>query len=117
MPTSRISRQSMNHTGFLRGILRPIPESIRPHGLVPHVAEHGEGKKKRVPQKPIEGYYPAIVDRGVYERVQALSIDTRSPLRGRHAAQRTIRNILGGIAVCPLCQGSMTRVSKGAKTK
>src|SRR5690606_12143538 len=34
MPTSRISRQSMNHTGFLRGILRPIPESIRPHGLV-----------------------------------------------------------------------------------
>ncbi|WP_210205126.1 hypothetical protein, partial [Falsochrobactrum ovis] len=33
MPTSRISRQSMNHTGFLRGILRPIPEPIRPHGL------------------------------------------------------------------------------------
>ncbi len=85
--------------------------------LVPHVVEHGEGKKKRVAQKPIEGYYPAVVDRGVYERVQALSIDTRSPLRGRHAAQGTIRNMLGGIAVCPLCQGSMTRVSKGSKTK
>lgn len=85
--------------------------------LVPHVVEHGDGKRKRVAQKPIEGYYPAIVDRGVYEQVQALSIDTRSPLRGRHAAQGTIRNILGGIAICPSCQGTMTRVTKGSRVK
>ncbi len=85
--------------------------------LVPHVVEHGDGKKKRVAQKPIEGYYPAIVDRGVYERVQAMSLDTRSPLRGRHAAEGTVRNILGGIATCPLCQGTMTRVSKGSRLK
>ncbi|MCO6392396.1 DDE-type integrase/transposase/recombinase [Aliihoeflea aestuarii] len=32
-PTSRISRQSMNQTEFLGGTLKPIPESIRPHGL------------------------------------------------------------------------------------
>jgi len=85
--------------------------------LVPHVVEHDGGKKTRVAQEPIEGYFPAIVDRGIYEQVQSLSIDTRSPLRGRHAASGTVRNILGGIAVCPLCRGRMTRVSKGSSGK
>lgn len=85
--------------------------------LVPHVVEHAEGKKRRVAQKPIEGYFPSIVDRGVYEQVQALKMDTRTPLRGRHAASGSIRNILGGVAVCPLCRGRMTRVSKGVLGK
>jgi Site-specific recombinases, DNA invertase Pin homologs len=85
--------------------------------FIPHVVEHEEGKRKRVAQKPIEGYYPAIVERDVYERVQALAMDTCSPLRGRHATQGTIRNLLGGMAVCPLCHGSMTRVSKGSRAK
>jgi len=117
VPTFGDSTRTPGRHWYRSYILRLLRNPAVVGTLVPHVVEHGEGKKKRVPQKPIEGYYPAIVDRGVYERVQALSIDTRSPLRGRHAAQGTIRNILGGIAVCPLCQGSMTRVSKGAKTK
>lgn len=29
----QISRQSMNQTGFVSGTPKPIPESIRPHGL------------------------------------------------------------------------------------
>ena len=81
------------------------------------MVEHDGGRKKRVAQEPIESYYPAVVDRGVYEQVQALGIDTRSPLRGRHAASGAVRNILGGIAVCPLCRRRMTRVSKGAPGK
>lgn len=32
-PTSRISRLSMNQTGFFRGTLKLTPESVRPHGL------------------------------------------------------------------------------------
>jgi DNA invertase Pin-like site-specific DNA recombinase len=84
--------------------------------FVPHVVEHDGGRKRRVPQAPIKGYFPAIVERDVFERVQALAMDTKSPMRGRHA-HRSIQNILGGVAKCPVCGGHMTRVSKGSRAK
>jgi hypothetical protein len=41
-------------------------------------------------------------------------MDTVNPQRGRHAGA-TVSNVLGGIARCPLCGGTMTRVTKGRR--
>lgn len=85
--------------------------------LVPHTTERdGNGRKQRKQQAAVEGYFPLVVDRDTYERVQALRMDARAPQRGRHAAG-PIQNVLGGLARCPLCQGSMTRVTKGSSAK
>ncbi len=82
--------------------------------FVPHVEEHREGKLRRVPQKPVENYFPAVVDNDTFERLQSLS--RTSPLRGRHADTK-MRNLLSGLARCPLCGSTMTRVSKGPAAK
>jgi DNA invertase Pin-like site-specific DNA recombinase len=80
---------------------------------VPHTVEYVNGRRLRRPDAPIEGYFPAVVDRATFENVQAMARETCSPLRGRHAMSGTIRNLFGGLARCPLCGGSMTRVNKG----
>jgi DNA invertase Pin-like site-specific DNA recombinase len=81
--------------------------------FVPHTVEHDGTRKLRRPDTAVEGYFPAVVDHATFENVQAMMRETRSPLRGRHAMSGTIRNIFGGLARCPLCEGAMTRVSKG----
>jgi DNA invertase Pin-like site-specific DNA recombinase len=84
--------------------------------LIPHTMEFDEtGKKKRTPQDPVPGYYPPVVDEETFERAQAL-LSAGAPTRGRHAV-RKVRNVLASLARCPLCGSTMTRVSKGSKTK
>lgn len=78
--------------------------------FVPHVEHYEGGKLKRVPQEPVPGYFPAVVDTETYERLQTVS--RSSPLRGRHASG-DMRNILSGLARCPMCASTMTRVAKG----
>jgi DNA invertase Pin-like site-specific DNA recombinase len=82
---------------------------------VPHEMEHdATGKCVRKPLAAVAGYFPAVVDTELYERVQALRMDTVNPQRGRHAGA-PVSNVLGGIATCPLCSGRMTRVTKGPR--
>jgi DNA invertase Pin-like site-specific DNA recombinase len=81
--------------------------------LIPHRMEYVDGKRTRVPLDPIPDYFPVVVDANTYTRVQAMR-ETSSSQRGRHAG-RPIQNVLAGLARCPICDGSMTRVSKGAK--
>src|SRR5690606_31728956 len=80
--------------------------------FVPHQIEYENGKRKRLPSKtgPIEGYYPPIVDKEDFARVQVLAED--NPRRGKHA-ESEVRNVLAGIARCPLCEATMTLVNKG----
>jgi DNA invertase Pin-like site-specific DNA recombinase len=82
----------------------------------PHVMSHDAttGRKVRVPQAAVVGYYPAVVDGETFERAQALL--TKGRPRGRHAT-KTLRNPLATLARCPLCGGSMTRVIKGTSKK
>jgi DNA invertase Pin-like site-specific DNA recombinase len=80
--------------------------------LETHTVEYEEGKKKRKPDTVIEDYYPAVVAKETFENVRVLTQETRSPLRGRHA-NGTVSNIFGGLARCPRCGETMTRVSKG----
>jgi DNA invertase Pin-like site-specific DNA recombinase len=85
---------------------------------VPHTVEHHDGKKKRVPLEPVPNYYPPVVSEEFFNRVKSLtSNDTRSPLRGRHATTGVVRNVFGGLAVCPRCGSTVTVVNKGSGPK
>jgi DNA invertase Pin-like site-specific DNA recombinase len=76
--------------------------------FVPHLERH-EGKFIREPQKPIEGYYPRVVDDETFQRVQSLCASRRQSVRSGHVA-----SIVAGLARCPKCDSTMTRVFKGA---
>src|SRR6516164_4091350 len=79
---------------------------------VPHVIEYQGGKKRRKPTSAtgIEGYYPALVHTDTFHRVNGLA---SNPARGKHAAASVV-NVLGGIARCSNCRGSVILVSKGS---
>lgn len=83
--------------------------------FVPHTVEYLEGKKIRKPSEPIDGYFPAVVDPALNARVKALR-SSANPLRGRHAGGE-IKNILAGLGRCPVCDGTMTRVAKGSRSR
>ncbi|CAH2394523.1 recombinase family protein [Mesorhizobium ventifaucium] len=74
-----------------------------------------EGLVRVAAGEPIEDYYPAVVDRETFEQVQEI--------KGRGAGAAvvppkgsTTANLLAGLAVCPMCDGTMTRVNKGGAT-
>jgi DNA invertase Pin-like site-specific DNA recombinase len=83
---------------------------------VPHETEHDEktGKRIRKPQSPVPGYYPAVVEPELYQAIQAMQDGTPNPQRGRNAGL-PISNVLAGLAKCPVCDGTMTRVNKGRR--
>jgi hypothetical protein len=77
----------------------------------PHRVEVIEGKKVRVPTDTIERYFPPVIERDTFEQVASLS-------GGRPSQQNrkgSIANILAGLAKCPQCNATMTRVNKGGK--
>lgn len=74
------------------------------------------GKKTKTPVDPIEGYYPAVIDPDTFARVQALTAQTRSPSRGRHAAKEP-KNVFGGLLRCVHCGSTVTRTQKGKPPK
>ncbi|MDW9931993.1 recombinase family protein [Sinorhizobium meliloti] len=77
--------------------------------FTPHRVERIDGKKVRVPTETLEGYFPAVIAHETFDRVMALS-------SGRVAAPRApTANILAGLAKCPNCGSSMTRINKGGK--
>jgi hypothetical protein len=82
---------------------------------VPHTVEVVEGKKVRLPAERVEGYYPPIVDGDIYHAVQTM-LASKAP-RGRHSGKQEVRNLLGGLAICPLCSSTMTLVNKGARAR
>lgn len=84
--------------------------------IVPHQMEHEGGLKRRRPLQPVENYYPPVVPKEVFDDVQALQKAKTAPTRGRHA-HAPISNILAGLAACPQCGRTMTRVQKGKRSK
>ncbi|WP_414640705.1 zinc ribbon domain-containing protein [Archangium sp.] len=79
----------------------------------PHVTEYADGKKRRkAAQKPIQGYFPAIVDEDTFQRARSLLLDTPSPLRGRNA-YGVVKNLFGGLTRCGRCGGTMAYADKG----
>ena len=84
--------------------------------FLPHVKRKEVEDGKRKPLDPVFGYYPPVVDKATFTRVQAL-LKSRTPLRGRHAANGVVRNLFSGLARCPKCGGTFTRVYKGSGPK
>lgn len=78
----------------------------------PHTTEFIDGRKVRNKLKPIENYFPVVVDAETYLRVQALRQSSNPAVRGRHVGQEC-RNLFSSLGVCPLCGATMTRVNKG----
>nr|WP_202826696.1 recombinase family protein [Belnapia mucosa] len=81
--------------------------------FVPHTVDYTGGTKRRVPDKPIEGYFPSIVDIALHGQVRLARLNCRAP--STRTANRETASMLAGLAGCPLCGATMTRVSKGAK--
>lgn len=84
--------------------------------LTPHILDHDGGRKQRKALEPIEAYYPAVVSHETFADVAALRATARAPTRGRHASA-PISNILAGIAACPRCGDTMTRIQKGKRSQ
>lgn len=82
--------------------------------MTPHVTEHDGAVKRRRALEPLEDYYPAAVARDTWSDVRALKA-AGAATRGRPAAA-PISNILAGLAACPVCGETMTRVQKGRKS-
>jgi DNA invertase Pin-like site-specific DNA recombinase len=80
--------------------------------LVMHKTEYDPDTRKRVDKVlgTIENCYPPVVERDVFERVNA-RLGSTAP-RGRNAA-RPVTSLVAGVAKCAHCGGSVIRVSKG----
>ncbi|WP_050596199.1 recombinase family protein [Mesorhizobium sp. WSM1293] len=79
--------------------------------FTPHRIETVGGKKRRIPTETVAGYFPAVIDRETFDKVNALST-------GRGVKESNgggPANILAGLAKCPACGSTMTRVNKGGK--
>jgi DNA invertase Pin-like site-specific DNA recombinase len=80
--------------------------------FVPHLTTDTAGRRSRQPQKPIPGYFPRIVAKAQFERIQNRRAAGAVKMR---AASGTVSNVLAGLAKCPQCGNSMTRVNKGRR--
>jgi len=69
-----------------------------------------QGSRKRVPLDPVENYFPAIVERDLFERV-ASRLRAFGP-RGRNAAAEP-KSVFAGLIRCAHCGGTVTRMVKG----
>jgi len=80
--------------------------------IIPHRVEHSGSKKRRVPLEPVLDYYPAAISPETWADVQALTT-------AQVATTKTapLSNILAGLAKCPKCGATMTRVQKGSSAK
>lgn len=79
--------------------------------FVPHkMEEAADGRRVRVPQKPVESYFPAVVSVEHWQAVHALLATTG---KRRTAPSATIKNPFAGLARCHHCGSTLTRLNKG----
>jgi len=81
--------------------------------FVPHDVTFSQGKRRRSAKAPIPNYFPAVVPLDLYEKAQSQRTDTAAPRQ--HTT--TLANIVGGLAKCASCGSTMTRISKGSRTR
>ncbi len=77
----------------------------------PHRTDRSKGKRNRVPVgEIIQGYYPAVVDRKTFFKVERMR-KTKRHVSGRSTTNYA--NLFTGIAKCGSCGGTMVFESKG----
>lgn len=100
------------HSSYVTKIL----ENDAVRGIfTPHIMTFEEGKKTRTPQEPIAGYFPAVIDERLWADTQHVRSSRRAVTVGRDG--KVMSNMLSGLASCPACGSTMTRVSKGSRKK
>lgn len=110
-------RGKMWHKSTVAKLLRSpaVIGQFQPHKIVETKGAKGQSDKERVPAGPlVDGYFPEVVDRETFARVQAGLIGKRASYVRRG---QQITNPLAGIARCGNCGGSMTQVVKGKGSK
>lgn len=83
--------------------------------LTPGRIDYDEhGKRRRVLEEPIEGAFPRVISEEDWLAVRAIKDGTSPSSRGR-PAKAGIQNLFAGLAKCPDCGATMTRVFKGKR--
>jgi DNA invertase Pin-like site-specific DNA recombinase len=94
---------------LIRHFLR-TPTVIGTH--IPLVSEYVDGVRRLRPQHPVEGYYPAIIERADWDTIQARRkawadhYHVNGPKTGRE-------NLLAGLSRCPFCDRPMVLLGGG----
>jgi hypothetical protein len=97
------------HSSYIRKILS---NGAAVGTLAMHRSSEDEttGARRDKLEGTVEGYFPAAVEREVFDRVNARAQTLAA--RGRNA-DKPVRSLVAGVAKCSACEGSMIRVSKG----
>lgn len=84
--------------------------------FTPHVERYDKTTRTtdRVPEKPVAGYYPRVIDETTFANAALLLEQKRGDNeRGTVPAAHGTQSLLATLARCPRCDGTMTRVHKG----
>jgi len=79
--------------------------------FTPHSQESRGGKRERTALAPIPNYFPAIIRKRDFDRLNGPRTAARSPRMSGETGR--LSNVLAGLARCPECGATMTRVNKG----
>jgi DNA invertase Pin-like site-specific DNA recombinase len=96
------------HSSYIQKLLtnRAVIGTFTPH----RATKDKTGARKRKPLDPINNYWPAVIDRDLFDRVEAQAKATAA--RGRNAGAEP-RSIFAGVIKCGRCGGAVVRVTKG----
>ncbi|MBY5417661.1 recombinase family protein [Rhizobium leguminosarum] len=110
--TPTFGRSEMWHRSYVKKLLENPAVIGR---FTPHTLTIVDGRKVRTPLDPVEEYFPAIVDAEVFEKVAAMVSRRGMNLPAGNTGAATTANVLAGLARCPTCGATMTRVNKGGR--
>lgn len=108
-----MGRGRMWHRSTISKVLRS-PAAIGT--LVPGRMDYTGGKCSRRLEEPIPDAFPAVISNADWEAVRALKDGKAPAVRGR-GAKAKLANLFAGLARCPECGATMTRVMKGTGPK
>ncbi|MCY1222425.1 Recombinase [compost metagenome] len=85
--------------------------------FLPHTEERRDGRTIRTPCEPVPGYFPAVVSEEDFQAADAISAGHYQQRPTARPRSGGVRHLLAGLAVCPLCEAAMTRITKGPTSK
>jgi len=95
-----------------------IEKIIRSRAVIGEYQAHKKSGCKRVPEgDPIPNYFPAIIDKDQFDRVQAMIQQNQRTCGNAGGRNGPVNNLFGHIAKCGECGSPMAYINKGASPK
>lgn len=95
-----------------------VEKILRSRAVIGEYQPHRKTGGKRIPEgDPIPAYFPPIMDKDLFDRVQAAIQHNRGTCGNAGGRNGPVNNLFGYIAKCAHCGGSMAHVSKGQPPK